>query len=82
MFHILIRVPLEDVVATSLPEVVNDSVVRAVECAMIGVVDLTASALKVTDGCFCGTGLVFSGGFRDLDSGHEVIEHVPTVFLQ
>jgi len=70
VFHILIRVPLEDVVATSLPEVVNDSVVRAVECAMIGVVDLTVGALKVTDGCFCGTDLVFGGGFHDLDSGH------------
>jgi len=68
VFHILIRVPLEDVVATSLPEVVNDSVVRAVECAMIGVVDLRV--LKVADGGFCGTGLVLSGGFRDLDSGH------------
>jgi len=70
VFHILIKVPFEDVVAMSLPEAVDDSVVRAVECAMIGVVDLTVGVLKVADEGFCGIHLVFDGGVRGLGSGH------------
>jgi hypothetical protein len=65
--HILISVPLLDVVAINLPECVKDNVVNAVECAIIGV---ECFVTVVFDDGLLGTGLVFGGGFRDFGSGH------------